>query len=142
MGDVNENLILKPYNFRKIQNLESKSRMLLNELKKLYRQKKEDLYEAKQKFELMGGVFLLFWNKLKFVKKISSNSDNSGLKILIKEQESLKNSLANSQEMITVGRNIMSSLRFQGDSLKVFLRRYLYIYLNNISECRKRSTQY
>jgi len=39
--------------------------------------------------------------------------------ILIKEQESIKNSLSNTSEMITVGRNILTSLKFQGDSLKV-----------------------
>lgn len=41
---------------RKIQNLESKSRTLLSDLKKLFRQKKEVLNEAKQKYELLGGV--------------------------------------------------------------------------------------
>lgn len=43
--------------------------MLLNDLKKLYRQKKDVLNEAKQKYELMGGVFLIFVNKISSKRK-------------------------------------------------------------------------
>ena len=54
-----------------------------------------------------------------FFKRGETNENNEGIKILIKEQESIKNSLVNTSEMVNIGRNVLTSLKFQGDSLKV-----------------------